>query len=194
MRPFRILKLGITADYEENRDELQYVATRTDPSTLYRRYILGTIDQRTLGLTFRADINLTPEFSVQYYGSPFISRGKYSELKRVTSPEAKNYNDRFAVYQYPLIDGDTYLLGDNDDGIPVLVEVGNPDFNFHQFRSNLVAKWEYRLGSFIYLVWSSDKTGSNMFSDSSLEDSYGYLGDIYPNNIFIVKLNYWFSL
>ena len=194
LRPFRILKLGITADYEENRDELQYVTTRTDPSTLYRRYILGTIDQTTLGLTFRADINLTPEFSIQYYGSPFISRGNYSELKRVTSPEAKSYNDRFAVYQNPMFNGDTYLLGDNDNGTPVVVEVGNPDFNFHQFRSNLVAKWEYRLGSFIYFVWSSDKTGSNMFSGASLEDSYGYLGDIYPNNIFIVKLNYWFSL
>jgi hypothetical protein len=195
VRPFSMLKIGFSATYEENRDELQYVTTKDFLSIIFRnRYILGTIEQKTFGLTFRADLNLTPELSVQYYGSPFISRGKYSELKRVTSPEAKNYNDRFAIYQNPLIAGDTYLLGDNDDGIPVLVEVGNPDFNFHQFRSNLVAKWEYRLGSFIYFVWSSDKTGSNMFSGSSLEDSYGYLGDIYPNNIFIVKLNYWFSL
>lgn len=194
MRPFRMLKLGITADYEENRDELQYIATRTDPSNYYRRYILGTIDQKTLGLTFRADLNLTPEFSIQYYGSPFISKGSYSELKRVTSPEAKNYNDRFAVYQNPVYSGDVYFLSDNDNSVPVNVVVGNPDFNFHQFRSNLVAKWEYRLGSFIYFVWSSDKTGSNMFSGASLGDSYKYLGDIFPNNIFIVKLNYWFSL
>jgi hypothetical protein len=194
LRPFRILKLGITADYEENRDELQYVATGIDFLSPTKRYILGTIDQKTLGLTLRADINLTPEFSIQYYGSPFISRGKYTELKRVTSPEAKNYNDRFAVYQDPVYADGLYYLSDNDGGVPVNVAIGNPDFNFHQFRSNLVAKWEYRLGSFIYLVWSSDKTGSNMFSGASLGDSYGYLGDIYPNNIFIVKLNYWFSL
>ncbi|HAX93729.1 MAG TPA: hypothetical protein DCY25_07270, partial [Bacteroidales bacterium] len=194
LRPFRILKLGITADYEENRDELQYVATGIDLLYAAKRYILGTIDQKTLGLTLRADINLTPEFSIQYYGSPFISRGKYSELKRVTSPEAKNYSDRFAVYQDPVYYDGMYFLSDNDAGVPFNVAIGNPDFNFHQFRSNLVAKWEYRLGSFIYLVWSSDKTGSNMFSGASLEDSYGYLGDIYPNNIFIVKLNYWFSL
>ncbi len=74
------------------------------------------------------------------------------------------------------------------------VTADNPDFNFHQFRSNLVAKWEYRLGSFIYLVWSSDRTGSNMLPGASTGDSFRYLGDIYPNNIFIVKLNYWFSL
>ena len=36
--------------------------------------------------------------------------------------------------------------------------VEDPDFNFQEFRSNLVAKWEYRLGSFIYLVWSSEKS------------------------------------
>jgi len=194
VRPFRILKLGITADYEKNHDELQYVTTATDPIPGATRYILGTIDQTTLGLTFRADVNLTPEFSIQYYGSPFISRGKYTDLKRVTSPEAKNYSDRFAVYQNPVYANGVYFLSDNDNGVPVNVTAANPDFNFHQFRSNLVAKWEYRLGSFIYLVWSSDRTGSNMFPGASMRDSYRYLGDIYPNNIFIVKLNYWFSL
>ncbi len=60
-----------------------------------KRFILGTIDQKTLSIMFRVDLNLTPEFSVQYYGSPFISKGSYSELKRVTVPDSKNYNERF---------------------------------------------------------------------------------------------------
>lgn len=171
VRPFSMLKIGITADYEENMDELQYVATRTTVEN-DEIYILGQINQKTLGLTFRADLNLSPEFSIQYYGSPFISKGSYSDFKRVTNPMADHYEDRFEVYQ-----------GTED-----------PDFNFHQFRSNLVAKWEYRLGSFIYFVWSGERTGDNGFSNASFGDSYGYLRKVFPNNIFLIKLNYWFSL
>jgi hypothetical protein len=190
-----MLKIGVTAHYAINNDELQYIETKVLSSEFGSRYILGTIDQTTLGLTFRVDLNLTPEFSVQYYGSPFISKGAYTELKRVTSPEAEKYEDRFAIYNDPVLIDDKYLLYDFDSGTwPAIYTVDNPDFNFHQFRSNLVAKWEYRLGSFIYLVWSSERTGKNGNSDASIGDSFGYLGDVYPNNIFLIKLSYWFSL
>jgi hypothetical protein len=193
VRPLSMLKIGINATYEDNHDELQYVATR-DTWLNGKRYILGTIDQKTLGITFKIDLNLSPEFSVQYYGSPFISKGAYSELKRVTDPKAKNYGDRFRIYQNPVLNNGTYYLTDYDDVLPVISSVGNPDFNFHEFRSNLVAKWEYRLGSFIYLVWSSNRTGRNGSSNASFGDSYRYLRDVFPDNIFLIKLNYWFSL
>lgn len=193
VRPFKLLKIGVTANYIRNQDDLQYVAT-TDTWADGKRYILGTISQKTLGLIFRADLNLTPEFSIQYYGSPFVSRGVYSDLKRVTNPSSKEYGNRFAVYQNPLLVNDVYTLSDFDGGTPEVYTIGNPDFNFHQFRSNLVAKWEYRLGSFIYLVWSTEKTGNNSSSASSLGESYRMLRNIFPKNIFLIKLNYWFSL
>lgn len=88
---------------------------------------------------------------------------------------------------------DNYELRDDYEPLPVVI-LRNPDFNFHQFRSNLVAKWEYRLGSYICFVWSSERTGRNSLANSSFGDSYGYLGDGFPSNIFLVKLNYWFSL
>jgi hypothetical protein len=193
VRPFSMLKIGINASYSENMDELQYVATKSTVES-GPRYIMGTINQKTLGLIFRADLNLSPEFSIQYYGSPFISKGTFSELKRITDPEADKYEDRFSVYQgASFVDG-RYLLPDYDGGFPVILEVDDPDFNFHQFRSNFVAKWEYRLGSFIYFVWSSERTGNNNYSGSSFGESYKYLRDVFPNNIFLIKLNYWFSL
>ena len=171
-RPINNLKLGLTLNYVNNRDNLQYI-TELDFLPV-NRYILGTIKQETLGLTFRADLNLTPEFSIQYYGSPFLSRGSYSQLKYITDPKAKLFENRFDDYTDPLS--------------------FNPDFNFHEFRSNLVAKWEYRLGSFIYLVWSSERSGNTTESHASVGESYKQLRSIYPNNIFLIKLNYWFSL
>ena len=157
------------------------------------RYILGTINQKTLGLTFRVDLNLTPEFSIQYYGSPFVSRGSYSQLKYITDPKAKIYGDRFELYQDPLLSEGIYQLYDYSNGPRADYSIDNPDFNFHEFRSNLVAKWEYRLGSFIYLVWSSsERSGNTNSSHASLGDSYKQLRSIFPNNIFLIKLNYWF--
>jgi hypothetical protein len=191
IRPFRPLKINISADYEENFNELQYITTLDYQGD--KRYILGAIDQTTFGLTFRMNLNLTPEFSIQYYGSPFISRGTYSEYKYVTDPEADSYSDRFKIYENVITDDGYIRLDENGDNVTDY-SIGDPDFNFHQFRSNFVAKWEYRLGSFIYFVWSGEKTGQNDQSDISLGESYKQLKDVFPNNIFLIKLNYWFSL
>jgi hypothetical protein len=191
-RPITNLKIGLNVNYVENRDNLQYItASYSVPGN---RYILGTINQKTLGLTFRVDLNLTPEFSIQYYGSPFISRGSYSQLKYITDAKAKIYGNRFELYEDPLFSEGTYHLYDYSNGTRADYSIDNPDFNFHEFRSNLVAKWEYRLGSFIYLVWSSERSGSTNASHASIRDSYKQLRSIFPNNIFLIKLNYWFSL
>jgi Domain of unknown function (DUF5916)/Carbohydrate family 9 binding domain-like len=191
-RPINNLKIGITANYMNNHDDLQYITSIY--SMPGNRYIMGTIDQKTTGLTFRIDLNLTPEFSIQYYGSPFISRGSYSQLKYITDPKAKNYGDRFDVYPDPVLSEGSYQLYDYANGTREDYSIDNPDFNFHEFRSNLVAKWEYRLGSFIYLVWSSERSGSTKDSKASVGDSYKQLKSIFPSNVFLIKLNYWFSL
>ncbi len=191
IRPITNLKLGVSLFYEDNLNDLQYVAERSYSSAA--RYIMGNIDQTTFGMTFRADLNITPEFSIQYYGSPFISRGTYSDFKYVTDPSANNYYDRFNVYNNVAFSDGNYFF-DEDNEMTFDYSVADPDFNFHQFRSNLVAKWEYRLGSFIYIVWSTERTGNTTSSEKSIKESYKELKSIYPDNIFLVKLNYWFSL
>lgn len=195
IRPIRNLRLGLTVSYDRNQDDLQYVTKRdyTVNTNTGRHYILGSIDQETLALVFRADLNLTPEFSIQYYGSPFISKGGYSDLKYVKDPEAKEFSQRFELYQMPAYSNGLIDLDFNND-LTTDYSVFNPDFNFQQFRSNFVVKWEYRLGSFIYLVWSRDKTGTAGSPADSFRESYKQLSKVYPNNIFLIKLNYWFSL
>ena len=62
-----------------------------------------------------------------------------------------------------------------------------------QFRTNLVFRWEYKLGSTLYFVWSHDRSG--------YEPAYNPIGDIVGdlfrnegNHVFMVKANFWFSL
>jgi hypothetical protein len=191
IRPIQALKLGVTANYANNYDNLQYV-TQLDYMA-DKRYLLGKIDQNTLGLTFRIDVNITPEFSIQYYGSPFISKGSYSAFKRVTNPGDETYSNRFSVLSETFRANGQIGLDENNDATADYT-IADPNFNFHEFRSNLVAKWEYRLGSYIYFVWSMNKTGVTGSSDLSMGESYQELKSIYPNNVFLIKLNYWFSL
>jgi hypothetical protein len=191
VRPFNTLKTGLAASYRGNQDQLQYITTKDVTDGV--RYILGTIDQQTLGMTFRLDYSITPVFSVQYYGSPFVSRGIYSEFKYIVDPLNKEYLDRFVIYPDPVLNGENYELDENNDMNPDYT-IENPDFNFLQFRSNFVAKWEYRPGSFLYFVWSNERTGNAENTSDSLGDSFSQIWDIFPGNIFLIKFNYWFSL
>jgi hypothetical protein len=190
LRPVNALKIGITADLAGNHDQLQYVNTLSYGSDY--RYILGTIDQKTMGFTFRVDYSITPELSVQFYGSPFVSRGRYQDFKRITDPMNETFTSRYHVFDSPVLSGGAYGLDETGDGISDY-SLYNPDFNFHQFRSNLVAKWEFRPGSFLYLVWSSDRTNPGGDPSSTLGKSFGQLWNVFPNNIFLIKFSYWFS-
>ena len=67
-------------------------------------------------------------------------------------------------------------------------------FNFKQFRSNVVFRWEYRPGSTLFVVWSQGRRGS-----TGVEGAQGFRGDLSdlfdlrPDNSFLVKLSYWIN-
>jgi hypothetical protein len=188
--PLNILKISLSANYSSNTDELQYIDTKRVGSE--SRYLLGKIRQHTLGGTFRIDYNVTPEFSIQYYGSPFASVGKYSHFKAATNPRADQFDKRFSLL-HPVLAGNTYkVLEEGDPKIGYTFD--NPDFDFSQFRSNLVLRWEYRPGSQLFLVWSSEQTRFVQPGRNSVNDAIKRLQNVFPNNIFLVKLNYWFSV
>lgn len=188
--PVSNLKFYISGRYENMINEWQYINTKTVNNEY--RYILGKVDQRNLNLTFRVDYIVTPELSIQYYGSPFASVGKYSKLKQVTDPKAKSYKDRYNLINPELVEGN-YEVSESNDGI-IDYTFENPDFDFSQFRSNLVFRWEYRPGSHLYLVWSHEKTYDDKPAGTSLDNAFSNMMDIVPFNIFLIKFNYWFSL
>jgi hypothetical protein len=177
INPHQAVRLSLGLQFAGSRNDLQYVDRL--PADMEHPYILGRVNQRTLGATFRVDYTITPELTVQYYGSPFASIGRYSDFKQVTNPLAGAYGDRFRPLPADLAAG----LGG-----------GNPDFAFAQFRSNLVVRWEFRPGSNIYAVWSQERTGFDMPGDPIVESTMRRLGSIAPENVFLVKGSYWFSM
>ena len=184
-QPINTLKFSVSFEYSENNDELQYVPSNTALAIEDQNHILGRIDQKTLGATFRVDYNITPELSIQYYGSPYASTGKFSNFKWVDDPMADQLENR-----YYSINPESVGSGEENDWYAF----SNPDFTFTQFRSNLVFRWEYLPGSKLYIVWSNEKTNYQSVANSSIGDSFTGMNNAFANNVFLVKLNYWFSL
>jgi len=63
-----------------------------------------------------------------------------------------------------------------------------------QFRSNLVFRWEYRAGSTLFLVWTQGRDGS--FPVQGTRSFAGDLRELFAqrsNDIFLIKLSYWFA-
>lgn len=190
--PINALSISFSPSYSIMRSDLQYVTTQSYNNA--NDYVFGEISQKTLILPVRINFGITPTMTLQYYGQPFISAGKYSRFKRITNPIAKNYTDRFEVFdshQLQLQD-DTYSVDRNTDGIADYT-FDKPDYNAYFFLSNLVYRWEYKPGSTVFLVWSQGRnnyTNKGVFSaDNNLKDVF----NIYPNNVFLIKWSYRFG-
>ncbi len=194
-RPHDALQLRVNPFYTFNLQDLQYVSTKEHAGE--PRYLFGRLNQKTLGITIRLDYSLTPDLSIQYYGQPFLSAGSYRAIKRITQPRAARYQDRFHVFTPEEISFNeargVYEIDEDGNG-EVDYTLSNPNFNFRQFRSNLVLRWEYRPGSTLFLVWTQERTGYDNAGDFSFGRDFDSLFTTDATNVFLVKVNRWFSL
>lgn len=155
---------------------------------------MGSLNQHILSFSARVNINISPNLTIQYWGQPFITSGKYTQLKRSTNPRAMNYSDRFQVFsanQISAPDAENYYLVDENNDGKVDYKIENPDFNFNEFLSNLVLRWEYLPGSALYLVWSQNRKYTATSGNFDLPQNLRLLyNNEIPNNTFMVKLSY----
>jgi len=185
--------------YSENTDNWQYVTTQDMlvDSESSSRYILGQIDQKTFSLTLRLNYYITPDLSIQYYGQPFVSAGRYSDFKTVADSKAAAQEDRTVALTEDMITIDpetsAYLVDEDGDGFENY-QFDNPDFNFREFRSNLVLRWEYKPGSTFYLVWTHGRSNTIPNGAFDFRRDMEDLFDVYANNVLMIKVNHWFSM
>jgi hypothetical protein len=193
-RPSNRLSLSGSAGYEKLLDNLQYVDTANLGGGA-PRWVLGRIDQDTWNFTFRVNLSITPDLTLQYYGSPFVGTGRYAEFKRATDTLARDYAARFHLYTPDEIaysaEANAYRVTEANSGASYAFR--NPDFSFRQFRSNLVARWEWKPGSSLYVVWSQGRTGFESTWEDSFHTNWNALWAARSDNVFLVKLSYWFS-
>jgi len=194
IQPSRAFQLSLSPGYTTNRNELQYIATCE--TTGEKRYVFGTIDQKTVSMTVRLNYSLTPDLSIQFYGMPFVSAGKYDRFKHITDPRARDWDGRYRLYEPGELAwdeaGSCYAVAEEASGLAYGFD--RPDFNFLQFRANLVVRWEYIPGSTLFIVWSQGRTGFDDRGDFSFGRDVDSLFNVHPDNVFLVKFSYCFQL
>jgi len=188
------LNFSLRTFYNTTKDNLQYINTAETGDG--DRYILGLLDHQTVGIVLRFNYSPTPDLSIQYYGQPFISAGTYSQFKNIDNPRGYGA-DRYHIYSDQEISYDEenqeYNIDENDAG-QVTYSFSNSDFNFKQFRSNLIIRWEYLPGSTLFLVWSQQRTREDDYGDFLPRQDFNNLFSTPADNTFLIKLNYWFSM
>ncbi len=191
-RPFRTVELRVAPGYTKSRRAVQYVSNVDRPDGI--QYVNSKINQETFSVSLRVDYTILPNLTIQYYGQPFISKGIYSDFLDLKDPLEKDFYKRFdslSGLSYDEMD-EIYSVDENGDNVTDYT-FDNPDFVYMQFRSNLVARWEYIPGSELFFVWSQGTTqlGNNPSQDllASLENE---LFSDQLRNTFLIKATYRF--
>lgn len=194
-KPINSLSVSFSPSMSVQKNKLQYVSTTSMNDEA--RYLFGDLTMKTLSFTFRVNYTINPELSVEFYGQPFVSAGKYYKINMITDPGADEFSDRYRTFSSSEISLDggfnMYRIDENRDGFTDY-SVPNPDFNFRQFRSNLVVRWEYLPGSTVFLVWSQGRTSSDVNGNFRYGNDLRDLFSTVPKNVFLLKFSYLFSL
>ncbi len=163
--------LTIGPNFSRRHNTAQFVLSEPDTSykpTFGRRYVFAPLDQTEIALVTRLNYTFTPRLSLETFMQPLISSGNYGDLKQLRASR-------------------TY------DFIPYTLPDVNVDFNFRSLRGNAVLRWEWRPGSTMYFAWQQSRSDVAPVGDFSLGRDRRALFSAQPDNIFLVKVNYWLN-
>ena len=139
--------------------------------SLFPLSVFGNRDTDQYNFSMRGTVTFTKDLSLQLFLQVFLARGHYGDYRRLVDAEPLTPYDYAASPFY-----------------------GNPDFNSKAVNANIVLRWEYLPGSTLFLVWTHERHGVG-------GDFYNNLGsDIRSafrqpmNNLFLLKVSYWWSL
>ncbi len=171
LRPQEFWTVSLGPKLSRSHNTAQYLWHIEDPTaiaTYGNRYIFSPIDQTTLSMETRLNINFSPDVSFDLYAQPFVSTGDFGGPIQLRAP---------GTYDFDPYQGD-----------------GREDFNTRSLRGNAVMRWEWRPGSTLFLVWQQQRSGYADYGRFDFQRDTRAIFEGKPDNVFLVKLNYWLNL
>jgi len=190
------LSISIGPQLNKSRGVAQYIQTETDPAataTYGHRYVFGTIDQTQLTLTTRVNFVLTPRAAVQVFMQPLLATGGYRGFKELAAPgtfDFLRYGSGGSAIAYDPFSR-LYSVSPDAANPASAFTFQNPDFNFKSLRVNAVFRWEFRPGSTLYAVWTSERQDLSRPGIFRFGRDLSTLVHAPSNDIVLVKLAYW---
>jgi hypothetical protein len=192
-KPVNAFNIALEPSLSYVTNKLQYVDT--GDANGEDRHVVGEINQTIARMSLRMTYMITPNLSIQYWGQPFGTSGQYSRFKRIINGDASQYSDRFDNLPPNgiTLEDDEYSVDENQDG-ETDYSFDKPDFNFGQFRSNMVMRWEYIPGSTVFFVWTQEMNGEFFDRENDFHNRYSFRFEDKAHNIFLLKYTYRFVL
>ncbi len=149
----------------------QFVTSVADPSstaTYGRRYVFAPLHQTSIALETRFNATFSPSLSLETYAQPLLSSQDYAGARQFVSPQS-------------------YVFVPFDGSVPQL------DFNLRSLRGNAVLRWEWRRGSTIFVAWQQRRVDVAPMGDFDFSRDRRALFGTRPDNIVVIKMNYWLN-
>jgi hypothetical protein len=181
----QIERIGTSSQYVDTFDDV--LAT----STYGQRYVFATLDQTTVSASVRLNWIFTPKLSLEVYAQPLASSGRYTGFKELARPRSYDFN----AYPDPVETSDPDRLTIDPDGAGPAAqqEIDDPNFSLVSLRGNAVLRWEYLPGSTLFLVWTQNRSDSQSIGSFTNGSALGRLASTPGDNIFLVKISYWWN-
>ena len=159
------------------------------------RYIFADLDQRQFSLTTRLNLLLTPTISLQTYLQPLLAVGRYWGIKEFTRPRAfefARYGEEIGTIARDVANAE-YSIDPDGDGPAALFSVDDPDYNLKSLRLQTVFRWEFRPGSTLYVVWTEGRRDEELPGQFDFGRDARRLFNSPSDDVFAVKVAYWFG-
>ncbi len=197
-RPSPALRIETGPELYRGRALLQYVKTASDPAatdTYGSRYVFSDLGQTEFSLPTRVSWMFSPRASLQAYLQPLLSTGDYWGFKELARPrvfEYKLYGVDAGTIDFDMEAG-RYTVDPDGSGPAGQFSFDDPDFNFKSLRLNVVFRWEWRLGSTLYVVWTEQREDYARTGDFSLGRDLRSMFRAPSDNVLMIKMAYWFG-
>jgi hypothetical protein len=197
VRPSPSLAFAIGPNVTHASTMAQYVKTVADPfavETFDHRYVFGDIEQMEVAAPMRLSWTFTPRASLQVFVRPLIASGDYWGFKQLVAPRTFDFA-RFGseIGTLQRDESGVYIVDPDGAGDAAAFWFLDPDFNYKTLQANAVFRWEWRMGSTFYAVWTQQRTDdANPGTFDARRDIAAMLKSP-ADNVFMLKMTYWLS-
>ena len=192
LRPGDRWEMSFEPLWSRGTDTRQFVATEGNgrPETFGTRYVFAHVDLSEISGQFRLNYTFTPNLTLETYVEPFAASGRFH-----------GFGEQLAARRRELLVYGTSgtTIAHNPDGTHTVTadgetfDIDNEDFNERSFRTNAVVRWEWRLGSTMYLVWQTNRNSQLPFAPVGPGQLFGGL-NARGENVLAIKVSYWTAL
>ena len=156
--------------------EPRYVAAGLTPG----QYLFGKLEAKSVGATVRATYTFTPRLTLQTYAQLFLASGHY---------------DQFSSFQSdPAAARPAVRLADLQAFAGARAPATNPDFQEGVLNVNVVVRWEYMLGSTLFLVYTRAQVPSvTLAPGEAAALSVGAVNRAPAQDVLLLKVSYWWG-